>query len=259
MPVVDLNSDMGESFGVYKMGDDEAMLRIVSSANVACGFHAGDPLVMAQTVSLAKRCGVDVGAHPGFMDLWGFGRRMIQGERPEDIEKMLIYQIGALQAMAIAHGHRVTHVKTHGALGNMAFVDRALSDAIVRAIRAVDRDLVLVTSPNNETERAAMAGGLRIAREIFADRGYGDNGLLLPRKEPGAMIHDPGEAAQRIVRMIEEGAITSVNGRKFAARIDTVCVHGDSAHAVAMAAAVRQALEAAGISVRPISQLPLQD
>ncbi len=259
MYAVDLNSDMGESFGVYKMGDDAAMLRIVSSANVACGFHAGDPLVMAETVEQARANGVDVGAHPGFMDLWGFGRRTIQGERPQDIEKILIYQIGALQAMALAHGHRVTHVKTHGALGNMAFVDRALSDAIVRAIKAVDPALVLVTSPNNETENAAQAGGLRIAREIFADRGYGDNGLLLPRKEPGAMIHDPQEAAERIVRMIQERAITSVNGKKFAARIDTICVHGDSAHAVAMAAAVRAALEREGIAIRPISQLDLSD
>lgn len=257
MTVVDLNSDMGESFGQYTMGDDDAMLDIVSSANVACGFHGGDPKVMAHTVRQALAKGVDVGAHPGFMDLYGFGRRKISGDSPQDITEMIIYQVGALQAMAKANGHRVTHIKTHGALGNMAFVDAELSNAIVAAIKALDRDLVLVTSPNNETEKAAERAGIRIAREIFADRGYGDNGLLLPRSESGAMIHDPNEAASRIIRMLDEGAITSVNGKKFKTRIDTICVHGDGPSAVAMASAVRQSLETAGVSIRSISQLNL--
>jgi len=257
MTVVDINSDMGESFGPYTMGDDARMLEIVSSANVACGFHAGDPRVMAHTVQAALAKGVDVGAHPGFMDLWGFGRRVIQGDSLQDITDMIIYQIGALQAMAAAYGHRVGHVKTHGALGNMAFVDRDLSDAIVRAIQAVDKDLVLVTSANNETEKAAEHAGMRIAREIFADRGYGDNGLLLPRSAPGAMIHDPVQAAARILRMLEDGAVTSINGKKFPTRIDTICVHGDGPSAVAMAAEVRQRLVAAGVQIKPIRQLGL--
>lgn len=257
MQSVDINSDMGESFGQYVMGDDLAMLDIVSSANVACGFHAGDPLVMAKTVRDAKSRGVDVGAHPSFMDLWGFGRRMIHGDSPNDIKEQIIYQIGAIQAMALAYGHKVTHVKTHGALGNMAFVDAELSKAIVEAIQAVNKDLILVTSPNNETSQAADRMGLRYAREIFADRGYGDNGLLIPRKEPGAMIHDAREAATRILRMLDEQAIIANSGKRFPTRIDTICVHGDGPTAVSMARELRHALEQAGVSIKPISQLNL--
>jgi UPF0271 protein len=179
--VVDLNSDMGESFGVYTLGHDAEMLAIVSSANVACGFHAGDPLVMSETVARAKANRVDVGAHPSLLDLWGFGRRAIRGEPPEDIEKAVVYQIGALQAIATHAGHRVTHVKTHGALGNMAAVDLELASAIARGIKKVDRDLIFVVIAGSELERAGAALDLRIAREVYADRTYQDDGQLTPR------------------------------------------------------------------------------
>lgn len=252
---VDLNSDLGESFGAYRIGDDKAMLELVSSANVACGFHAGDPIVMHQTATDALNKGIDLGAHPGFNDVWGFGRRKIFGDSAADIEKMLIYQIAALQGIAQAVGHRVTHVKVHGSLATIAFEDRSLSEALVRAMRAVDRELVLVSTPHNETERAARRGDIRVACEVFADRLYGDNGLTLPRSEPGAVIHDPALAAARAMRMVEEQAIETISGKKIAMPVHTICVHGDNPQGVAIARALRQTLENAGVAIRPISQL----
>ncbi|MBI3512587.1 MAG: 5-oxoprolinase subunit PxpA [Proteobacteria bacterium] len=251
---VDLNSDMGESFGVYTLGHDADMLAIVSSANVACGFHAGDPLIMSETVTRARENRVDVGAHPSLHDLWGFGRRTIQGEPPEDIEKAVVYQIGALQAIAIHAGHRVTHVKTHGALGNMASADAALARAVARGVKLVDRDLIFVAIAGTELERAGAALDLRVAREVYADRTYQDNGLLTPRKQPGAVLHDAEPAARRVLQMVEEQAIRSVNGVKIPVKIDTICVHGDNPAAVGMARAVRDTLERAGITIRPMSQ-----
>ncbi|WP_158047049.1 LamB/YcsF family protein [Skermanella pratensis] len=251
---VDLNCDMGESFGVYTLGNDADMLKIVTSANVACGFHAGDPLVIDRTVRLALDAGVAVGAHPSFLDQWGFGRRPILGEDPADIEKMLVYQIGAVQALAAAAGHRVTHVKAHGSLGNMAAVDPDLALACARAVRAVDRDLICVVMPGMETERAAERMGLRIAREIYADRTYDDNGNLTSRKKPGAVLHDAGAAAGRVVRMLEEEAITTVSGARIPSRIDTICVHGDNPQAVGMARTIRGRLEALGIAIEPFSR-----
>jgi UPF0271 protein len=253
---VDLNSDMGESFGVYTLGNDEAMLDIVSSANVACGFHAGDPLVMHKTVSLAKARGVNVGAHPSFLDLWGFGRRPILGESPRDIEKQIVYQIGALQAIAHHAGHRVTHVKTHGSLGNLAAVTPDLAAAVAGAIKALDESLIFVVMPGTETERAGEAAGLRLAREVYADRTYDDSGNLTSRKLPGAVIHDPEEAAARVLAMLEDRAIRSVNGKRIPlSRIDTICVHGDNPAAVAMARAVRARLEQAEVVIRPLTAL----
>jgi UPF0271 protein len=252
---VDLNSDMGESFGVYTLGHDAEMLGIVSSANVACGFHAGDPLVMSETVTRAKENRVDVGAHPSLLDLWGFGRRAIRGEPPEDIEKAVVYQIGALQAIATHAGHRVTHVKVHGALGNMAAVDLELASAIGRGIRKVDRDLIFVVIAGSQLEHAGMTLDLRIAREIYADRTYQDDGQLTPRKQPGAVLHEVDFAARRVLQMLEEQAIRSVNGVKIPVKIDTVCVHGDNPAAVGMARTVRDHLEKAGVSIRPLSQL----
>lgn len=250
---VDLNADLGESFGAWKMGEDEAMLDIVTSANVACGFHAGDPLVMWRTCELAKARGVAIGAHPSFLDLWGFGRRPIQGERPEDILRQCVYQIGALRAVAAAAGHRVTHVKPHGSLGNMAAEDDALAGAVAEATALVDRSLILVAMPGSALERAGERLGLAVAREVFADRAYDDRGMLVSRKLPGAVLHDAEAAAQRIVRMLEEGAITSRSGKKIPARIDTICVHGDNPAAVAMARAVRSALERAGVAIKPFA------
>lgn len=255
MQEVDLNSDLGESFGQFIVGDDEAMLDLVTSANVACGFHAGDALVMHRTVAHAKARGLDVGAHPGFLDLWGFGRRTITGDSPADVGKMVVYQLGAMQAVARVCGHAMTHVKLHGAMATQAFTDDALSEAIVSAILAVDRRLVLVTTPHNATERAARKAKLRIACEAFADRSYGENGLTLPRHLPDAIIHDPDRAASRALQMIEEQAIRTISGVKIPMPIHTICVHGDNPQGVAIARTLRERLAAAGVSIRPLSQL----
>ena len=255
---VDLNSDLGESFGPYKIGDDESMLDLVTSANVACGFHGGDACVMHHTAASALKRGIDVGAHPGFNDLWGFGRRKIMGDTPQAIGDMIAYQIAAMQGMARAAGHRVTHVKLHGALATLAFEDRALSDALTWAMRVLDPDLVLVSTPHNETERAARRAGIRVACEVFADRLYGDNGLTLPRNEPGAVIHDPQAAAQQALRMVREQAIRTVSGKAIAMPVHTICVHGDNPQGVAIACAVREALLNAGVRLRPISQLDFE-
>jgi len=252
---IDLNCDMGESFGAWTMGNDAAMLEIVTSANVACGFHAGDPLVMAETAARAKANGVDIGAHPGFMDLWGFGRRQIRGDTPADIEKMLAYQIGALQAVAALAGHRVSHVKAHGALANMAAVEADLALAIGRAIKGVDAALVYVVMPGSELERAGAKLGLRMAREIYADRTYDDTGNLTPRKQPGAVLHDAAVAAERVAEMVREGVIVSASGKRIPVAIDTVCVHGDNPAAVEMARAVRARLEASGVALRPMREI----
>jgi UPF0271 protein len=252
---VDLNSDMGESFGVYKLGDDAAMLRIVSSANVACGFHAGDPLVMHETVRTAKANGVAIGAHPSFRDLWGFGRRPILGEPPEDVAKEVIYQIGALQALARSVGHRVSHVKTHGSLGNLIAVDDALADGVAGAIQAADPQAIFVVMPGTAMERAGQRHNLRMAREIYADRTYQDDGTLTSRKHEGAVIHDPEDAARRVLAMVRERAIVSVNGVHVPVAIDTICVHGDNPAAVAMARRVREVLEGDGIRIRPMEAI----
>jgi UPF0271 protein len=254
MDAIDLNCDMGESFGAWTMGSDAEMLDIVTSANIACGFHGGDPLVMFDTVRQAKERGVGVGAHPSFYDIWGFGRRMIQGERPEDIEKTVVYQIGALQGVAHALGHRVGHVKAHGTLANLAAIDRPTALAIGRAIAAIDRRLIYVVMAGTELEHAAAELGLPMAREIYADRAYDDAGNLVSRKLPGAVLHDAGEAAERVLAMVREGAIISVSGKRIPVAIDTVCVHGDNPAAVAMAAAVRNRLEQAGIAARPMTE-----
>lgn len=248
---VDLNADMGEGYGAYRLGDDEAMLRIVTSANVACGFHAGDPLVMHATFAEAKARGVAVGAHPSLLDQWGFGRRLIVGEDPRDIEKHLVYQIGAALAVSRSVGHPITHVKTHGVLGTTANEDADLADAVARAIRAVDRDLVYVVMPLGENERAGERHGLRLAREVYADRTYQANGNLTSRKVPGAVIHDPKAAADRAVRMVSEGAIVAADGTRLPVAIDTVCVHGDTPGAVEAATLIREAFASAGIPLRP--------
>jgi UPF0271 protein len=250
---VDLNCDMGEGFGPYAMGDDEAMLGIVTSANVACGWHAGDPNIMAQTARMAKLKGVAIGAHPGFADLWGFGRRVVGGNSMADIEHMVAYQIGALQALAALAGHRVTFVKAHGALNNMANEDDDLGLAVARGIRGVDRNLVHVCMPGLAMERGSHRAGLQVAREVFADRTYNDDGTLTNRKTPGAVIHDVEEAARRTLAMVRERAVTTVSGRRIPVEIDTVCVHGDTPDAVAMARRIREVLEAEGVTIAPFA------
>lgn len=250
---VDLNCDMGEGFGPWPMGDDDAMLDIVSSANIACGFHAGDPSIMFRTAETAKRKGVAIGAHPGFNDLAGFGRRMIRGDTPAEIERMVAYQIGAMQALASLAGHRMTYVKAHGALNNMANEDEDLALAIARAIKGVDASLVNVCMPGLLMEKASEKVGVKVAREFFADRTYEDNGTLSSRKKPGSVLHDAEEAAERLLRTLQERAVTTVSGKRIPIEIDTVCVHGDEPSAVAMARTIREKLEANGIVIAPFA------
>jgi UPF0271 protein len=248
---VDLNCDMGEGYGRWSLGDDESMLDIVTTANVACGFHAGDPNIMVATARMAREKGVSIGAHPGFNDLWGFGRRVIRGDTMAEIETMIAYQIGAMQACASLAGHTVTHVKAHGALGNLTNDEADFAMALGRAIKAVDPSLVYMVMPGLPTERAAESLGLDMAFEVFADRTYDDSGNLTSRKTPGAVLHDAEEAARRVLAMVREQTITTVTGKRIPARIDTICVHGDGATAVAMARRVRAVLEADGIAIAP--------
>src|SRR5215207_1441352 len=248
---IDLNSDMGEGFGPWSMGDDGAMLDIVTSANIACGWHAGDPNIMVQTAALAKEKGVAIGAHPGFGDLWGFGRRTIRGHTMTELERMIAYQIGALMACAALAGHQVTYVKPHGALANMANDEDDVALAIGRGIKGVDPALVYMVMPGLATERAAETLGLPAVREVYADRAYDDTGNLTSRKTPGAVLHDAGQAAARVLRMIHEQAITTISGKRVPAQIETICVHGDTPSAVAMARTLREMLETNGIAVAP--------
>lgn len=246
---VDLNADMGEGFGVYRIGNDEALLNIVTSANVACGFHAGDPEIMARTFAMAKERGVAVGAHPSFPDLWGFGRRVIPCSLGE-IERFVAYQIGAAQALAAYAGHAITYVKAHGALSNMTQSNREVAQAICKAVKAVDSSLICMSYAGGLMLQIAADMGLRTSGEIFADRGYGDDGELIPRGKPGAMIHDPDLAAERVLRMVRAGAVELPQGRQISASIDTVCIHGDSPNAIAMGIRIRRKLEDAGVHVR---------
>jgi len=252
MEKIDINSDMGESFGSYKMGDDEALLKVVSSVNVACGFHAGDPVVMDRTVKNALAEGVSVGAHPGFMDIQGFGRRQIQIDNLVELEKMVVYQIGALMAIAHACGHKVTHVKFHGALAHMGFADKQIAETLVRAVKSVDPEMLFLALPHTQTEAAAERVGLKVAREIFADRVYIDNGMLQSRNIQGSVIKDAELAASRVMQMLEEGALVCASGKRIPTRIDSVCVHGDTPGAVAMAMALRERIEGAGIKIVPM-------
>lgn len=250
---LDLNCDMGESFGAFKIGDDAAMLSLVTTANVACGFHAGDPVVMRDTIRMAKARGVSVGAHPSFADLYGFGRRRITGERPEDLETQLIFQIVAMQGMCALEGHPMTHVKTHGALGNMAAEDPDLAALCVRAIRAVDPTLIFITLPYSETYRAAERAGLGIACEIYADRSYTDHGHLTPRSQPGAVIHDPRHSTDQVLEMVLNGKIPSTGGKRLDVAPATLCVHGDTPGAVEICASLRAALEENGVTIAPFA------
>jgi UPF0271 protein len=246
---IDLNSDVGESFGAYSLGADADVMRSITSANVACGFHAGDPDVMRRTVRLAREAGVAVGAHPGFPDLVGFGRRELRAS-PRDVEQMVLYQIGALEGIARAEGVRLSHVKAHGALYNMAAVDRALADAIARAVRAFDGSLVLFGLPGSELIRAGEAEGLQVASEGFADRAYERDGSLASRSTPGAVIHDPDDVVRRSLEMVTNGRVTSRDGSQLTFRVDTLCVHGDTTGAAELTRRLRAGLEERGIGVR---------
>ncbi|MGH7662153.1 MAG: LamB/YcsF family protein [Vulcanimicrobiaceae bacterium] len=247
---IDINSDMGESYGHYTMGDDVALLDVVTTANVACGFHGGDPEVMAKTMSAAKERGVAVGAHPGFPDLWGFGRRRLP-YTADEIVRFVAYQIGAAAAMATLVGHKLTSVKAHGALGNMAAEELEIASAVAKAAKAVDPNLALLVMSGTQLERAADKTGLRPIYEIYADRAYTDDGQLVSRKLPGSVIHDPQTVVKRVVEMVGEGAVISTTGKRLPARIESVCVHSDTPGSVAIARAVRDGLERAGIKLKP--------
>ena len=245
---VDINCDMGESFGAYVIGADDAVLPHVTSANIACGFHGGDPTVMRKTVAAAAKHGVEVGAHPSLPDLMGFGRRAMQ-VTPDEVYDLLIYQIGALLGFAQAAGVRLAHVKPHGALYNMAAAQPALADAIARAVRDVDSRLVLFGLAGSHLLRAAERAGIPSASEAFADRNYLHDGALVPRSRPDAMVADVDEAVRRAVRMVKEGVVPDVEGEEIPIRADTICIHGDGPHAALLARQLRAGLEAAGIQV----------
>lgn len=245
---VDLNSDIGEGFGPWKMGDDAALMEVISSANIACGFHAGDPDVMAATMALAQRHGVGIGAHPGFADLQGFGRRRLALSAAE-IANLVTYQLGAAQAMARAAGGRVRHLKLHGALSNMASEDAALARVCYEAALKVQPDLVIMVLAATAMEQVVRDLGCAWAGEIFADRAYADGATLLDRREPGAVLHDPAVISGRILTMLREGAIIAESGKRIPCRIDTICLHGDTAGALTIARGLRRDLEAAGVQI----------
>jgi len=254
--VINLNADMGEGWGAYDIGDDAGILKVISSASIACGFHAGDPVTMQRVVCQAAAEGVSIGAHPSFDDLRGFGRRRID-MNPRELELLVAYQIGALQAMAAYANAKVTHLKPHGALNNMAAEDIELALAIGRAIKTVDRDIIYVALAGSQMERAAQQLGLPLAREGFCDRLYEDDGNLTSRKVPGSVLHDPDIVRDRVVRMVLDEEIVSRHGKSLKVKLDTLCVHGDEPTGVIVAGAVRAGLEAAGVKIVPLPEMVL--
>ena len=250
---VDLNADSGESFGRYKLGNDEELFKYITSANIACGFHAGDPTVMRKTVRLAKERGVAVGAHPGFPDLMGFGRRAMEIAK-DDLENYVLYQIGALYAMARAEGVELQHVKAHGALYNMAWTRRDYAEAIVEAILRFDPKLVLVAPYGSEMHRVAEEKGIKVAFEFFADRNYREDGRLVPRSHPQALVTNVDEAVERAIRAVSEGKVRTIEGKDIEIEVHTICIHGDSPHAVDLAKKLRQRFEEVGIKVVPLRE-----
>lgn len=249
--VVDLNSDMGEGFGPWTMGDDAALLDVITSANIACGFHAGDPDVMAKTMRQAIDKGVGIGAHPGFDDLRGFGRRRLTRTHDE-LANLVAYQLGAAQAMARAMGGAVRHLKLHGALANMCAEDRDMARVCYRAALDVDPDIVVMVLAATEQQRAMEELGGNWAGEIFADRAYNDDATLVDRSLPGAVLHDAATAAPRILNMLREDAIIAESGKRIPARIDTICLHSDTPEAVEMARELRRLLTEAGVTLRKL-------
>jgi UPF0271 protein len=248
---IDINSDTGESFGAYTIGHDAGLFKSITSANVAAGFHAGDPSVLRDTIRLAKQHGVAVGAHPGLPDLVGFGRRELH-VTPKEAEDLVLYQVAAVAGVAAAEGVKLQHVKPHGALFNMAVRDRNLSDAIARAVAAFDKGLILFGLPGSEILNAGRAAGLRVAAEVFADRAYEPDGSLASRRKPGAVIHDAGAVVARAVRMVKENAVNAIEGSLVTLEADTICVHGDTPGSDDLAARIRAGLESAGVTVQAI-------
>ena len=249
MAVIDLNCDLGESYGAYKIGMDEEVIPYVTSANIACGFHGGDPMVMERTVALCKEHGVRIGAHPGFPDLAGFGRRNMELS-PEEVKAAVKYQIGALKAFCTGAGVRLWHVKPHGALYNMAAEDYHLAKAVCQSEKEVDESLVLLGLSGSEMIRAAKATGVFCASEVFADRGYQSDGTLVPRNQKGALIKDEEQAVKRVIRMVRERKVEAVDGRDITIQADSVCVHGDGAKALAFVKKIREGLMEEGIGIK---------
>jgi len=250
---VDLNADVGESFGAYAIGADVALMRSITSASIAAGFHGGDPSVLRETIRMARQCGVAIGAHPGFPDLVGFGRREMR-VTPREAEDFVLYQVAAVAGVAAAEGARLHHVKPHGALYNMAAHDPALAAAIAKGVAAIDRSLILYGLPNSELLKAGRDAGLKVAAEGFADRAYEPNGSLAARSRPGSVINDPETVVARAIRLVKDHSMVAVDGTALTLHIDTICVHGDTPGADELAARLRAGLESAGVAVRAISE-----
>jgi len=251
--LVDLNSDVGESFGAYKIGIDEEVLKYVSSANIACGWHAGDPVVMRKTVELAFKNSVGIGAHPGFFDVMGFGRRnMIVS--PDEAKQYTIYQLGALYGFVKAIGGKIQHVKPHGAMYNMAAKDGKLARAIIEGIWEVDRDLIILGLAGSKMISAAVEKGLKVANEVFADRAYNSDGTLVARSLPGSIITDKNIAISRVIRMVTEGKVTAITGEDLNIKTDSICVHGDNPEAVEFVRLIKEELFKAGVEIQPLHE-----
>ncbi len=253
MRQIDLNADLGEAYGPWRMGEDEALLEILSSANIACGFHAGDPAIMDRTVRAALAQGSDIGAHVGFPDRQGFGRRVMQMELAE-LASTVVYQLGALAGIARRAGGRVTHMSFHGALGNMTAADPEMAKRLVGAVAEFDGSLLILTSASRAIEDAAAANGLRAVVCFLADRAYGDDGLLVPRKLPRSVIEEPNQVMERVGRLLAEGTVTTYSGSMLAMPSASILLHGDTAGAVTLARGIRAAVEAAGAVVTPLSR-----
>lgn len=251
---VDLNSDLGESFGRYTLGNDDKIIPLITSANVACGYHASDPVVMDKTLKMAKEAGIRVGAHPGFPDLMGFGRRNMNVSKAE-AKAYVLYQLGALDAFCRVHGLKMQHVKPHGAFYNMAAKDYELSKAICEAIKEFDDSLIVMALSGGELVRAAKDMGLRVALEVFADRAYEEDGTLVARTKEGAMITDEEEAIARVIRMVKEQKVTAITGKDIDIKADSICVHGDGAKALAFVERIRKAMADEGIEICSIDEL----
>ena len=254
--VVDLNSDVGESYGTYKLGLDEDVLKYVSSVNIACGWHAGDPMVMEKTIALAKENKLGIGAHPGYPDLIGFGRRNMD-VTPKEARNYMIYQIGALAAFAQAAGTSLQHIKLHGAFYNMVSADAELAKEAAKAVYDVNKDLIILALAGSELLKAAKELDIKVAEEVFADRAYNSNGTLVSRKLPGSVIHDKDLAVKRVKRMITEGKVTAIDGTDIDIKADSICVHGDNPEAVAFVRLIRESLEADGIEIRSLEEFIL--
>lgn len=253
MQVVDINCDMGESFGVYRIGADEEMMKYITAANIACGYHAGDPMVMDRTVKLAVEHGVQVGSHPGYPDLLGFGRRLMNLS-PAEIENYMLYQMGALWAFARAHNTEMRHVKTHGALGNLTWTDLEVSRAVARGIARFSKELLVYSIPGVPVVDACQELGLRVVYEFYPERGYNADGTLQSRKMPGSSIHDPNVALERAMRAVREGVVVAWTGETVKVQCDSLCIHGDNPAAPQIAPALVAALKADGIQVKPAAE-----